>query len=43
MTDQEGLMMGDVWVEMFDNKDLNEQMYEVVAGWMPKSYNEVVL
>ncbi len=43
MTDQEGLMMGDVWVEMFDNKDLNEQMYEVVAGRMPKSYNEVVL
>ena len=43
MTDQEGLMMGDVWVEMFDNEDLNEQMYEVVAGRMPKSYNEVVL
>ena len=43
MTDQEGLMMGDVWVEMFDNKELNEQMYEVVAGRMPKSYNEVVL
>ena len=43
MTDQEGLMMGDVWVEMFDNADLNEQMYEVVAGRMPKSYNEVVL
>ena len=38
-----GLMMGDVWVEMFENEELNNQLYEVVAGRMPKKYNEVVL
>ena len=37
------LMIGDVWVEMFENKEMNEQLYEVVAGRMPKAYNEVVL
>lgn len=36
-------MSNDVWVEMFENEDLNEQLYEVVAGRMPKKYNEVVL
>ena len=43
MSDQEGLMMGDVWVQMFENEEMNKQLYEVVAGRMPKKYNEVVL
>ena len=43
MSDQEGLMMGDVWVEMFENEEMNSQLYEVVSGRMPKKYNEVVL
>lgn len=41
--DEENLMMSDVWVEMFDNKELNDQLYDVVAGRMPEAYNEVVL
>ena len=43
MSDQEGLMMGGVWVEMFENEEMNNQLYEVVSGRMPKKYNEVVL
>ena len=42
-SEEQGLMMGDVWVEMFENDELNEQLYEVVAGRMPNKYNEVVL
>lgn len=41
--EEQGLMVGDVWVEMFENKEMNEQLYEVVAGRMPNAYNEVVL
>ena len=37
------MMMGDVWVEMFENEEMNEQLYEVLEGRMPKAYNEVVL
>ena len=37
------MMMGDVWVKMFENQEMNEQLYEVVEGRMPKKYNEVVL
>ena len=37
------VMMGEVWTELFDNKDLNNQLYEVVSGRMPKKYNEVVV
>lgn len=41
---EQGMMMNnDVWVQMFENKELNEELYEVVAGRMPKAYNEVVL
>ena len=43
MSDQEGLMMGDVWTEMFENEEMNNKLYEVVSGRMPKKYNEVVL
>ena len=42
-SEEQGLIMGDVWTEMFENKEMNEQLYEVVAGRMPKEYNEVVL
>lgn len=37
------MMIGDVWTQMFENDDLNKQLYEVVAGRMPEKYNEVVL
>ena len=33
----------DVWTEMFDNKDLINSQYDVLAGRMPEKYNEVVL
>ena len=36
-------MMGDVWSEILDNDELNDKMYEVVSGRMPKDYNEVVI
>jgi len=37
------VMMSDVWTEMFENEELNNQMYEVISGRMPNNYNEVVL
>ena len=33
----------EVWNRLFDNKELLEKQYEVVAGHMPESYNEIVL
>ena len=33
----------DVWTEMLDNKDLINSQYDVLAGHMPNSYDEVVL
>ena len=35
--------MGEVWSEMFENKELNNKMYQIVDGRMPETYNEVVL
>jgi len=32
-----------VWSEMLDNPELLEKQYDVIAGRMPESYNEVVL
>ena len=32
-----------VWQELIDNDELLEKQYDVVAGRMPKSYNEVVV
>ncbi len=40
---EQGLMISDVWVEMFENEDLTDKLYDVVAGRMPSKYNEVVL
>ena len=37
------VMMGSVWTELYQNKSLNNQLYEVVKGRMPKKYNEVVV
>ncbi len=37
------MVIGDVWTKMFDNDDLNQKLYQVVAGRMPEEYNEVVL
>lgn len=36
-------MSTDVWSELFENDEINANMYEVVSGRMPKKYNEVVL
>lgn len=36
-------MFKDVFSEIIDNDELNNQMYEIVSGRMPKKYNEVVL
>lgn len=36
-------LMSDVFAKMFHNEDINNSMYEVVTGRMPKEYNEVVL
>ena len=33
----------DVWLELLDNKALLQSQYDVLAGRMPKEYNEVVL
>ena len=36
-------MFKDVFSEIIDNDELNNQMYEIVSGRMPKNYNEVIL
>lgn len=33
----------EVWNRLFDNKELLEKQYDVVAGHMPENYNEIVL
>lgn len=42
-TGDTSFIMNDVFTEMFENKEMNEKMYQVVSGRMPKSYDEVVL
>ncbi len=37
------IMMNDVFSELLENDEMNEQMYQVVSGRMPESYNEVVI
>lgn len=36
-------MSTDSFSELFDNQELNESMFELVAGSWPKNYNEIVL
>ena len=36
-------LMSNVFVKMFNNEDINDSMYEVVTGRLPKEFNEVVL
>ena len=36
-------MFKDVFSEIIDNDELNNQMYDIVSGRMPKNYNEVIL
>lgn len=33
----------EVWNRLFDNTELLEKQYDIVAGHMPKNYNEIVL
>lgn len=33
----------EVWNRLFDNQDLLDKQYDVVAGRMPENYNEIVL
>ncbi len=40
---QSYFVMSDVWSKIFDNDELNNQMYEVVKGRFPEKYNEVVI
>ncbi len=40
---QSMFVVSDVWNKMFENNDLNNQMYEVVSGRLPEKYNEVVV
>lgn len=40
---QSTFMSTDVFSEMFDSREMNEQMYDLVAGSWPSKYNEVVL
>ena len=40
---QSNFFASDVWNKMFDNDEINNQMYQLVAGRMPESYNEVVV
>ena len=42
-TGNTNFVMSDVFTEMFENKEMNDKMYQVVSGRMPESYNEVVL
>ncbi len=37
------LMMNNVWNLLFENDEINNKMYQVLSGRMPKKYNEVVL
>ena len=41
--DDATIMMGSVWTELYQNDELNDQLYEIVKGRMPKKYNEVVV
>ena len=36
-------VLGDVWKKLFENDEINNKMYDVVSGRMPKKYDEVVL
>lgn len=40
---QKSFMSTDVFMEMFDSRDMNEQMYDLIAGSWPEKYNEVIL
>ena len=37
------IMMSDVFSELLENDEMNEQMYQIVSGRMPENYNEVVI
>ena len=40
---QKSFMSTDVFAEMFDNQEMNNQLYDLVAGSWPSKYNEVIL
>ena len=40
---QAEVMNTDVFQELFNNQEINEQMYDVVKGRWPKNYNEIVI
>ena len=42
-TGNTNFVMNDVFIEMFENKEMNDKMYQVINGRMPEDYNEVVL
>lgn len=40
---QMGMVMSDVWSQMFENDEINNKMYTLLSGKMPENYNEVLL
>lgn len=40
---QSAFVSTDVFSEMFDSEEMNKQMYDLIAGSWPTTYNEVVL
>ncbi len=40
---QSAFVSTDVFTEMYDNSEMNEQMYDLIAGAWPTKYNEIVL
>ena len=40
---QSAFVSTDVFTEMYDNAEMNEQMYDLIAGAWPTKYNEIIL
>ena len=40
---QSAFVSTDVFTEMYDNAEMNEQMYDLIAGDWPTKYNEIIL
>ncbi len=43
MTGMSSFSNADVWMRLFDNDEMLDKQYDVLAGYMPKKYNEIVL
>ncbi len=43
MTGNMSIISSNVWLELFENDELNDRLYQVVSGRMPEKYNEIVI